>query len=70
MLTERLAEMIPGWLAWPASAVSTLAAAGAAALMFLAAMNGDWTPVYWAGALFVVASVLWHLADMAGANRT
>ncbi|MDX1689784.1 MAG: hypothetical protein R3290_02050 [Acidimicrobiia bacterium] len=70
MLVERFADMMPGWLAWPASAASTVTAVVAAVFVFFAAMNGEWTPVYWAGIFFVIAAVLWHVADMASANRT
>jgi hypothetical protein len=70
MLYEKVTAMVPGWLAWPASALSTAAAAGAAIFVFFGAMNGDWSPVYWAGFFFVIAAVLWHVADIASANRT
>ena len=70
MIYEKVTDMVPGWLAWPASALSTMSAGGAAVFMFFAAMDGEWSPVYWAGFFFVVAAVLWHVADIAAANRT
>jgi hypothetical protein len=70
MLYDKVTAMVPGWLAWPASALSTAAAAAGAVFMFFAAMDGEWSPVYWAGFFFVIAAVLWHVADIAAANRT
>ena len=66
-----IAQYIPHWLAWPVSLLSTLAALGGADLVFHGAAFGDGAtaPFVWAAVVFLVAAVLWHLADMASSNR-
>jgi hypothetical protein len=68
---NRIARYIPHWLAWPVNLLSTLTALGGAALIFYGAAfaDGDLKPFIWGGIVFVIAAVLWHIADMAAANR-
>ncbi len=64
-----LAEYLPPWLAWPLSALSTVAALAGAVLLFFAAALGEYAPAVWGGVVFVAAGALWYLADMAASNR-
>jgi hypothetical protein len=68
---QYIARYIPHWLAWPVNLLSTLAAFAGAGLVFYAAAfgDGDYAGVVWGGIAFVVAAVLWHIADMASGNR-
>lgn len=68
-LIQRVVELIPPSLAWPLSALSSLAALGASALVFHAAAFGQPTSAIWGGIVFAVAGGLWYLSDLAGANR-
>lgn len=65
---DRLGAAIPGWLAWPLSAASTLTALGGAALTFLAAASGSIAAAVWGVITFVVAGALWYAADYAQHN--
>jgi hypothetical protein len=65
-LTDRLAGMLPPWLAWPASALSTLLGFAGAGLIGWAATYGNIAAAVWSGVCFVLAAVLWHLAEFAG----
>ncbi len=65
----RLATFIPHWLAWPMSAISTLAAFAGAGLVFASAALGSLDAARWSGGAFLVAAVTWHIADLAQANR-
>lgn len=67
-LLDRLVARLPGWLAWPMSALATLLALGGAVLVFLAAVFGSISAAVWSAAAFVVAAIAWHLADYADAN--
>lgn len=69
-LADRIARLIPHGLAWPLSALSTLAGFTGAALVFAAAALGSITAAIWAGVAFVAAALLWHLSDYAQANRS
>ena len=60
---------MPGWLAWPLTAASTLAALGGAALILAAAALGSITAAIWAGIVFLLAAGLWYAADIAQTNR-
>lgn len=64
-----LTEYLPAWLAWPSSALSTLAALTGSGLMLHAAAFASVASALWAGVAFVVAGVLWFVADFATANR-
>jgi hypothetical protein len=65
----RITERLPSWLAWPASALSTLAAvAGSGFVLHAAAFGSVWSAA-WAAAAFATAAVLWFLADLATAGR-
>jgi hypothetical protein len=64
-VTDRLARMVPGALAWPLSAASTLAGLAGAGFVLWAAATGSITAAIWSGVCFVGASVLWYLAEFA-----
>lgn len=68
-LMERLPTLIPYWLAWPMSALSTLAGFVGAGLLFAAAALGSVSAAVWGGIAFLAAAVTWHVADFAQANR-
>ncbi len=68
-LADRVVRFIPHGLAWPLSALSTLAGFAGAALVFAAAALGSIMAAVWAGVAFAAAAVLWHLSDYAEANR-
>lgn len=68
-LIQRLASLVPHWLAWPLSALSTIGALGGAALVFFAAVYGEYVTAAWGGVAFVVSAGLWYLADFAAGNR-
>jgi hypothetical protein len=66
---KRIAQLVPGWLAWPSSALSTLAAlVGSGLVLHAAAFGSVWSAV-WAGVAFALAAVLWFLADIATSGR-
>ena len=69
-IVDRLIELVPSWLAWPMSALSTLAAFAGAGLVFAAASLGSVRAAIWAGIAFGAAAILWHLADYAAGNRS
>jgi len=58
-------QLIPDWLARPAAVLSGLAALAGAAMVFWAAVTGDYWWAVWAGLAFGGAGLLWHLADQA-----
>lgn len=62
-----LPNYLPGWLARPASMVSTLAALAGAVLIFWAAATGGYWWAIWGIVSFAAAGLLWYLADFAGA---
>ena len=66
---DRITALVPHQLAWPMSALSTIAAFGGALLVFIAAALGSITAGVWGGAAFLVAAITWHLADFAQSNR-
>jgi hypothetical protein len=66
---SRFLEYVPHWLAWPAGALSTLAALGASALLFHAATFAEVSSAVWGGVVFVGAAALWWVADVAAGNR-
>ena len=66
---ERITELIPGWLAWPSSVLSTLAALAGSGFMLHAAAFGSVWSVVWAAVAFGVAAALWFLADIATSGR-
>lgn len=68
-LIDDAAALIPPWLGWPLSALSTLSAFAGAGLIFAAAAFGSITAGIWSGAAFLTSAVLWHLADFAEGNR-
>lgn len=68
-LLERLTEKVPPGLAWPLSALSTIAAFAGSALFFHAAAFGRPASAIWGGALLVAAGLLWYVADIAASNR-
>jgi Flp pilus assembly protein TadB len=68
-LLDRLGERVPHALAWPLSALSTVAAFAGSALFFHAAAFGRPWSAIWGGVLLVAAGVLWYVADIAAANR-
>jgi hypothetical protein len=65
----RLTEWIPSWAAWPASALSTLAAVAGSGLVLHAAAFGSVRSAAWAALAFVAAALLWFVADVATAGR-
>ncbi|MEE9299374.1 MAG: hypothetical protein V3V29_10130 [Acidimicrobiia bacterium] len=69
-LTDRIAGLIPNSLAWPLSALSTLAGFAGAALLFTAAALGSITAASWSAVAFAAAAVFWHLSDYAESNRS
>ncbi len=69
VLGGRFPALIPGWLAWPMSALSTIAAFVGAGLVLAAAAFGSIRAAAWGGIAFLVAAVAWHVADFARANR-
>jgi hypothetical protein len=66
---QTMIQRIPHWLAWPMSALSTLAAIGGAALFFFSAVYADYGHAVWGGVLFASAALAWYVGDMAAANR-
>lgn len=66
---QSLVRLIPHWLAWPMSALATLAAGTGAVLFFFSAVFGESQTAVWGGVVFVAAAVLWYLGDMAASNR-
>ncbi len=65
----RLTELVPSWLAWPASALSTLGALTGSGLMLHAAAFGSVWSAVWAAAAFGGAGILWFVADAATTGR-
>lgn len=63
---DRLAGFLPSWLAWPASALSTLGGFAGAGLILLSAATGSVPAAIWAGVAFVGGALFWHLAELAG----
>jgi multisubunit Na+/H+ antiporter MnhE subunit len=66
MSADMSGRRIPHWLAWPILALSTLIATAGALLVFYAAANGEYTPAVLAVGVYVVAAILWYLADIVG----
>ena len=66
---QHLSQYVPHWLAWPLSALATIAAVAGAVLFFFSAVLGDYVPAVWGGVAFVGAGMLWYGGDMAAANR-
>jgi dolichol kinase len=64
-ITDRIAALIPGWLGHPLSVASTITAFVAAGLILWSASTGSVAPAVWAGACFVLAALLWYLAEFA-----
>jgi hypothetical protein len=69
---EQIVRLIPHWLAWPLNLASTLAGLTGAGFVLYGAgfADGDLTPYVWAAVSFVVAAVLWFVADLASSNRS
>jgi hypothetical protein len=63
-----MTERIPHALARPAAVLSTLAALAGAALVFWAAVTGDYWWAVWGGIAFAGAALLWYLGDLAAAS--
>jgi hypothetical protein len=66
---QRVLNSIPYWLAWPAGALSTLAALGGSALVLHAAAFGVVASAVWAAVAFMGAAAFWFVADVASTNR-
>ena len=64
-----LTRFVPWWIAWPVSLASTVAAIGAAALMFHAAAFAEYNSAIWSAVVFATSGLLWYIADMAASNR-
>lgn len=64
-----ITQYVPHWLAWPASALSTLGAIAGSGLVFHSAAFGEVTTAIWGGVAFAVAAVFWFVADVAAGNR-
>ncbi len=62
---SKLFESVPERLGTPLAAVATVVAAIGALLIVFATAYGDWLPAVYATVAFIVAGVLWHLADHA-----
>ena len=62
---SKLFEAVPERLGTPLAAAATVVAAIAALLVLFATAYGDWVPAVYATVAFVIAGVLWHLADHA-----
>jgi hypothetical protein len=65
-----LQDLIPEWLARPASMLSTLAALAGAGLVFWSAVTGGYWWAIWGVISFVAGGCLWYLADYAGTAST
>lgn len=65
-LPDRLSALLPRWLSWPLSALSTAAAVTGAGLLLVATALGSVAGALWSATSLVLAAVLWHLADYAG----
>lgn len=63
---EHLVRLLPPWLAWPMSALSTLAGFVGAGLILFAAATGSVPAAVWAGVSFLAAAIFWHIAEFAG----
>lgn len=68
-LIDRIAGLVPHWLGWPMSALSTLTALAGAGLLFAAAAFASIAAAIWGGIAFLIAAITWHVADIAEANR-
>ncbi len=68
-LIDRISNLVPHWLGWPMSALSTLTAFTGAGLLFAAAAFASIAAAVWGGFAFLVAAITWHVADIAEANR-
>ncbi len=68
-LIDRISNLVPHWLGWPMSALSTLTAFTGAGLLFAAAAFASIAAAVWGGVAFGVAAITWHVADIAEANR-
>jgi len=64
-LTDRIAALLPTWLGWPMSALSTAVGFAGAGLVLWAASTGSIAAAIWSGVCFLSAAVLWHLAEFA-----
>ena len=64
-ITDRVAAMLPGWLAWPMSALGTLLGLAGAGLVLLAAATGSIAAAVWGAGAFAAAAVAWHVAEFA-----
>lgn len=64
-LTDRIAGVLPDWMAWPASALSTLFGFVGAGLILWAATYGHIAAAIWSAGSFVLAGILWHVAELA-----
>jgi len=64
-MLDRIAGSIPGWLAWPLSAASTVAALAGAGFLFAAAVFGSIAWAVWGVTTFAIAGLLWYGADYA-----
>lgn len=56
-------------MAWPMSALATLAAFAGGLLIFLSAALGSISAAIGSGISFVVAAIAWHIGDFAEGNR-
>jgi hypothetical protein len=63
-----MALHIPHALARPAAVISTLAALAGAALVFWAAVTGDYWWAIWGGIAFAAAALVWYVGDLAAAG--
>lgn len=61
-------QLVPPWLARPASVLSTLTAVAGAGLIFWAAVTGGYWWAAWGVVSFAAAGLLWHLADYAASS--
>ncbi len=66
---ETFSQYIPYWLAWPLTALATIAALAGAVLFFFSAALGEYVPAVWGGVAFVGGGILWYGGDMAASNR-
>lgn len=64
----RLENLIPGWVARPATVLSTLAALTGAGFIFWAAATGSYWWAIWGAISFVGAGLCWYLSDFAAAT--
>jgi hypothetical protein len=67
---ERTIQYLPHWLVWPVNLLSIVSALTGAGLVFYGAGFGDGSlaAFVWGGIAFVIAALLWWVADLASSH--